>query len=93
MRDVYHAMASTVGSAEAHDLAAELATWHDAMVKHKRQLANTGADPDRHRPDDDDCPHTQAPSLWGRAQAVFGEDAETLVFLRDAATAQTPAPQ
>jgi len=91
MRDVYQQMASKVGSAEAVELAAQLTAWHDAMVKHRRQLVNTGGDPDRHEPDDDECPHTQAPLLWTRARAVFGDDAETLGFLRDAATAQAPA--
>ena len=92
MRDVYQQMASRIGSAEALDLASELAAWHDAMVKHRRQLANTGGDPDRHEPDDDECPHTKAPGLWTRAKAVFGDEADTLVFLREAAVANTPAP-
>jgi len=87
MRDVYQQMASKIGSAEAVDLASELTAWHDAMVKHRRQLANTGGDPDHHEPDEDDdeCPHSMAPGLWTRAKAVFGEEAETLHFLRDAA--------
>jgi hypothetical protein len=91
MRDVYQQMASRIGSAEALDLAAELAAWHDAMVKHRRALANTGGDPDHHKPDDDECPHTVAPGLWTRAKAVFGDEAETLTFLRDAAIANSPA--
>lgn len=92
MRDVYQQMASKIGSAEAVELAAQLTAWHDAMVKHRRQLVNTGGDPDRHEPDDDECPHTQAPGLWIRAKAVFGQEAETLVFLRDAASAKSSAP-
>lgn len=97
MRDVYQQMASRVGTAEALDLAAELTAWHDAMVKHRRTLVNTGGDPDHHEPDDDECPHTMAPFLWARARAVFGDEADTLVFLREAAAAQTagnaPPPQ
>ena len=89
MRDVYQQMASRIGTAEAVDLAAELAAWHDAMVKHRRTLTNTGADPDHHEPDDDECPHTVAPGLWTRAKAVFGDEAETLVFLKEAATAKS----
>lgn len=91
MRDVYHQMASKIGSAQALDLATELGAWHDAMVKHRRALANIGDDPDHHAPDDDECPHTAASGLWTRAKAVFGDEAETLTFLREAAEANPAA--
>jgi hypothetical protein len=89
MIDAYHQIANKVGSQEAHDLASELAAWHDAMVKHRRQLVSTGGDPDRHPPVED-CPHALAPALWKRATQVFGSDAEMLVFLRDSAADAGP---
>jgi hypothetical protein len=90
MLDAYHQIANKVGSPEAHDLASELAAWHDAMVKHRRQLVNTGGDPDRHPPVED-CPHALAPALWRRATQVFGPDAESLVFLRGVAADIVPS--
>jgi hypothetical protein len=75
--NIYRNLGDRVGTLEARALAEQLVTWHDAMVKHVR-LA------ERRRSDacGDGCPHDDAVVLWSDALAVFGEEANQLVFLR-----------
>jgi len=75
-----------VGTLEAQELAEQLVAWHDAMVKHARVAG-------RRRSDrcDDGCPHDEAVVLWSTALAVFGDDANQLVFLRTHGRAVQPA--
>jgi hypothetical protein len=87
MIDTYHQIAARIGSHDALELAAELKVWHDAMVKHRRQVALDG-DVDQ-AAEDDECPHTQAPALWKRAQLIFGEHADGLALLREIAEQPT----
>lgn len=75
MLDVYRLLANQVGTADADELSQELSRWHDAMVLHERASC---AEPD-------DCPHADARELWAAARRVFGDQAETLVFLRASA--------
>jgi hypothetical protein len=75
--NVYKSIGFTVGTHEAHALAARLSAWHDAMVAHQRP-----ADTARATRCDDDCPHAEAASLWREAVELFGHNAEQMVFLR-----------
>jgi hypothetical protein len=86
MLDVYRQLANRIHTPDALELAQELTTWHDAMVRHLRTVGPSDVIAS---PCDgtDDCPHTDAHDLWARAQQVFGEDADTLVFLRESARA------
>jgi len=75
--NLYLRLADQIGTIAARDLAAQLVSWHDAMVKHARvvglqQTAQCG----------DECPHVDAPALWAAACDMFGERASGLVFLQ-----------
>lgn len=74
--NLYLRLADQIGTIAARDLAAQLVSWHDAMVKHARvvglqQTEKCG----------DECPHVDAPALWAAACDTFGERASGLVFL------------
>lgn len=74
---LYRSIATATGTREAIDLAHRLATWHDAMVVHRRRAGDsTGPSCDV------DCPHEQAESLWQEAVDTYGERAHKFVFLR-----------
>lgn len=81
MLDVYRLLANRVGTSDADELAHDLRQWHDVMVRHERLLAVTGGVCAAA----DDCPHIDAADLWRRARQVFGDDADTLTFLRTSA--------
>jgi hypothetical protein len=73
---VYRTIGNQVGSAEAIALAEQLAGWHDALVKHERQLmGRLGA------VCGEECPHLEAPPLWREALRVFGDRAHDLRLL------------
>lgn len=72
----YKAAADLIGTADAHELAARIAAWHDAMVHHARAIRVRGAECD------DDCPHAQAGALWAAALEVFGDHAWRFTFLQ-----------
>jgi hypothetical protein len=84
MLHVYRLLASSVGTADALDLAHDLADWHDAMVRHERSQAALGTSCTAV----DDCPHVEARDLWRRARQVFGTAADELAFLRASAGGQ-----
>jgi hypothetical protein len=65
-------LGNKIATADALELAERLSAWHDAMVAHERA---------RPRGCDDECPHTEAPVLWGDASRVFGAHARELGFL------------
>jgi hypothetical protein len=77
----YTVLGYGVGTSEATALSEQLAIWHDAMVSHERQL-RAGYSRDVC---DEDCPHGEAPALWAKAVAMFGERADVLSFLRSRA--------
>ena len=79
MLDVYRVVAGRVGSTDAEELAQALSRWHQSMVVHERLAANCD--------EDEECPHSEARELWTAARRVFGEDADSLVFLRSTAGA------
>ena len=72
--NIYRMIGSSVGTAEAQELAARLSSWHDAMVAHERSAARPACD--------DECPHVEAPTLWDEALQTFGDRAAELRFLR-----------
>ena len=75
--NIYRRLGDQIATSEARELAEQLVTWHDAMVKHLRVLGS--------RQDarcGDDCPHEDAASLWAAAQGTFGVKARELLFLR-----------
>src|SRR5687767_4578032 len=75
--NLYWRLGDQVATIEARELAEQLVTWHDAMVKHVRVLGS--------RPNaqcGEDCPHEETTSLWTAAQRTFGARARELVFLR-----------
>ena len=75
--NIYRRLGDQAATSEARELAEQLVTWHDAMVKHVRVLGS--------RQDaqcGDDCPHEEAASLWTAAQRTFGARARELPFLR-----------
>ena len=74
---MYLHLGDWMGTAEARDLAQQLVSWHDAMVRHARV-----AGPRRGPKCLEECPHDEAASLWLAAQATFGERAHELAFLR-----------
>jgi hypothetical protein len=74
--NVYKLLGSRVGTVEALDLGERLSRWHDAMVMHARR-SGAGPGPDC----DEDCPHSEARSLWLAAVDVFGDLALDLRFL------------
>ena len=82
MQDVYRHVASRVGTSEAQSFAVELSAWHDAMVKHRRRVAQ-GRAPERDGAGDG--PAAEARELWQRAVDVFGPHAGELEFLRHTA--------
>ena len=75
--NLYRRLGDQVATIEARELAQQLVTWHDAMVKHVRVLASR-----RDAQCGEDCPHEEAASLWTAAQRTFGDRARELVFLR-----------
>ncbi|HEY8548929.1 MAG TPA: hypothetical protein VIL35_03140 [Vicinamibacterales bacterium] len=78
----YHAIAHRIGSAQALELASQLASWHDRMVAHERLLARSGQ-----TSCDEDCPHAESVDLWNLARETYGEAAERLTFLKATAEA------
>jgi len=77
----YLLIGSKVGTAEAASLSQRLAAWHDVMVTHeRRRRGGRAADAC-----DEDCPHSEARSLWSEALITFGELAHELSFLRSRA--------
>jgi hypothetical protein len=84
MVDVYRQVGYRVGTNEAVGLAQELRSWHDAMVSHQRTLSRLGFSTNACG-DWEECAHGLARELWTRAVTVFGQDAETLTFLRECA--------
>jgi hypothetical protein len=87
MLHVYRLLAGRIGTADAIELAQDLAAWHDTMVLHERAQTALGAQCSSA----DDCPHTEARDLWSRARKTFGPDAERLTFLRTSAGFPTGA--
>jgi hypothetical protein len=80
--NMYTMVGSGLGTAAATALSTRLAAWHDAMVAHERKI-RAG------RPDavcDEECPHSEARTLWIEALEVFGDRAQELAFLRSHAT-------
>jgi hypothetical protein len=73
---LYKSAADLVGTPDARELAAELASWHDAMVNHLRavRLRNAACD--------EDCAHERARVLWTAAVGVFGDVATRFAFLQ-----------
>ena len=77
----YMLLGLSIGTTEAASLCARLATWHDAMVAHERQLATRV----KAEGCSDDCPHAEARALWREVGAVFGTRSNELAFLRSRA--------
>ena len=75
--NMYRVLGGHVGTSEARELAEQLVTWHDAMVKHLRVVSSR-----RGVKCLDDCPHDEATLLWSAAQQTFGTRAKDLTFLR-----------
>ena len=75
--NIYRNLGDRVGALEGRELAEQLVAWHDAMVKHVRVAGRR-----RGHGCEDGCPHDAALILWSSALAVFGEEANQLVFLR-----------
>jgi hypothetical protein len=75
--NMYRRLGDQVATTEARELAEQLVTWHDAMVKHIRVLSAR-----REAQCGEDCPHEEAVSLWATAQRTFGVRARDLMFLR-----------
>ena len=80
--NLYTMAGSGLGTAEATALSARLATWHDAMVAHERKIRAGRTD----AVCDEECPHSDARTLWIEAVDVFGDRAQELTFLRSHAT-------
>lgn len=75
--NMYRRLGDEIATSESRELAEQLVTWHDAMVKHlrlvgRRPRARCG----------EDCPHEDAPALWAAARGLFGAKAMELAFLR-----------
>ena len=86
--NVYRRFGDQIGTSEARELAQQLVTWHDAMVKHLRVVG-----PSRTTRCGEDCPHDEAAALWPAVQEVFGERAAELEFLRThGRRSRTPVP-
>lgn len=86
--NLYRRFGDQIGTIEARELAQQLVTWHDAMVKHLRVVG-----PSRTYRCADDCPHEEARTLWSAVQEVFGERANELEFLRSYGRhSRTPLP-
>jgi hypothetical protein len=83
--NIYRTLGDRIGTIEARELAQQLVSWHDAMVKHLRIVAA------RRQACDDGCPHAEAAALWSAAEGVFGDDADDLRFLRDHGRRSAPA--
>jgi hypothetical protein len=84
---VYLQLGDLAGTADARHLAAQLAAWHDAMVRHIRMTGSRKAERCT-----DDCPHDEAAILWSAALSLFGERAHALGFLRRYGSAGPPLP-
>ena len=63
---------------EGTSLRARLMAWHDAMVAHERRL-RSGNTTDVC---DEECPHTEARTLWAEVFVQLGPRASELTFLR-----------
>ena len=74
---MYLHLGNQIGTVEARDLAQQLGSWHDAMVRHLR-VAGAKRGPKCL----DECPHDEAAALWSSAQQIFGDRAHELAFLR-----------
>jgi hypothetical protein len=86
--NVYMMAGAGVGTVEATELSARLASWHDAMVAHDRKIRVEGAD----AACDEECPHDDARALWSEALEILGERAHELTFLRSRAEAASGQP-
>jgi hypothetical protein len=74
--NLYQRLGDQVGTPDARELAQQLVTWHDRMVKHVRLVGS------RRAPRcSDGCPHDEAAMLWSAAQDAFGARAGELAFL------------
>ncbi len=78
----YRQLGDLIGTTAARDLSAQLAVWHDAMVRHVRVAGSRKTERCG-----DGCPHDEAATLWSAARTIFGERATTLAFLRKHGTA------
>jgi hypothetical protein len=74
---MYLHLGNQIGTVEARDLAQQLGSWHDAMVRHLRVTGQK-----RGPACVEECPHDEAAALWSAAQQIFGERAHDLAFLR-----------
>jgi hypothetical protein len=74
--NMYRVLGDRIGTLEARALAQQLVEWHDAMVKHLREIAQ------RSSKCSEGCPHEEARRLWSAAMQVFGTCANDLRFLR-----------
>ncbi len=83
--NIYRLIGDRVGTLEARGLAQQLVEWHDAMVKHLRVIDSRGGSGCL-----EGCPHEDARALWAAAMALFGPDADDLVFLRAHGAGQAP---
>jgi len=75
--NIYRVLGDLIGTSEARELAQQLVSWHDAMVKHLRVVGS--------RPTlqcGEGCPHEEASVLWTAAQDTFDAGAGQLEFLR-----------
>ena len=80
--NMYAMVGTGLGTAAATALSARLAAWHDAMVAHERKIRAGRTD----AVCDEECPHSDARTLWIEAVDVFGDRAQELTFLRSHAT-------
>lgn len=83
--NLYTMVGSVVGTPEAAELSARLASWHDAMVAHERKIRSRRAA----AACDDECPHADAHALWAAAVDAFGDRADELTFLRSRAIGES----
>jgi hypothetical protein len=74
----YFTLGSRFGTAEAATLSTRLAAWHDAMVRHERDIRAARTDDLC----DEECAHAEAPELWAEALQVFGDRTQELTFLQ-----------
>jgi hypothetical protein len=77
----YVALAARINTGDAVSLCSRLTAWHDAMVMHERSLRRRVAG----EACDEECPHSEARTLWREAVTTFGSLAADLGFLRSRA--------
>jgi hypothetical protein len=83
MNNLYRTIGDRIGTPEARALSQELIIWHDAMVKHLRSGASGAACLAG-------CAHDEARALWSTALEIFGEQAASLLFLREQGAGHPP---